>query len=172
MEKVIPGDGVAGLHQVCSCAILNLTEKSLGCMDFSSKETTVVLLVERRYNRECQTQLWSQSQSLFEIIGCAWILKEMEISGGCVSWCHFIPEGLRIPSKQEQSFKTCLWDFLQWLYWLFPCIIILGLFYLLLGRLSSLQLLPLCSSLLVLCMSLLLLPYHHFLVTFACLDST
>lgn len=128
MEKVIPGDGAAGLHQVCSCAILNLTEKSLGCMDFSSKETTVVLLVERRYNRECQTQLWSQSQSLFEIIGCAWILKEMEISGGCVSWCHFIPEGLRIPSKQEQSFKTCLWDFLQWLYWLFPCIIILGLF--------------------------------------------
>ena len=173
MEKVIRGDDVAGLHQVCSCAILNLSEKSLGCMDFLSKETTVVLLVERRYNRECQTQLWSQSQSLFEIIGCAWVLKETEkvvdVYFGGTSFLrdsgYYLNRNKASRPACETSCSDYIDSFLPLSFLVFLSVAGQAFFH----PAHTTVFLSTCPAYVTYCC---MLPYHHFLVPFALLDST
>lgn len=126
MEKVIPGNGVAGVHQVCSSGILNLSPWSHGFF-VKGGDCDAAGWKEKQYTTSDIT-LKSVSKFVWtsrtEVVG-AWLLKGMKINVVCVFCCHFPPEGLKEPPKQ---IKSHLWDFSRWLYWIFTSIIIVGLF--------------------------------------------
>lgn len=94
---------------------------------------------------------------------CDWILKGMEITAGCV-FCHtFLLQAPRNHLNQEMKFSQPHVGFfsvpLLTLSFHYKC----WSFCLSLGRLSSLQLIPLCSSLLALCnFCFFFLLYHYF----------